>query len=247
MGVVKECGEVNQIITKSTQKPVGRADKPQSIGIKCHLCINKLEKRDLTIVDDSNQSIRLTLWGRQAMSFPGKQGTVVAIKNAKVGDFGGTFFLWKALWCYLTLMHLSGRSLSALSSSMLSIDPDIQECHQLSSWYASGGESAEFHSFAGSMGGGMGGGGGRKDVFKTVSQIKDENLGQGEKPDYFNLRGTVVYIRDENIAYPACPTEGCNKKLIEEGAQSWRCEKCQKTFERPNYRWVASFSDPILR
>ncbi|KAI9014187.1 putative RFA1 protein [Hyaloraphidium curvatum] len=202
IGVVKDCGEVQQIISKSTQRAI--------------------DKRDITIVDDSNQSIRLTLWGKQAMNFRGDNNPVIAVKSAKVGDFGG-------------------RSLSLYSTSTLTMDPDIPETHRLSSWFNGGGRTAEFHSFAGTMGGG-GGAGGRKDVFKTVAQVKDENLGHGDKPDYFNLNATIVFIRNENVAYPACPTETCNKKLNEEGPNNWRCEKCQKFFEAPNWRYIMSCS-----
>ncbi|KAI3649300.1 hypothetical protein MP228_005845, partial [Amoeboaphelidium protococcarum] len=37
--------------------------------------------------------------------------------------------------------------------------------------------------------------------------------------------------------------EGCNKKVISEGA-SWRCEKCRRTFDRCEYRYI--FNCPVL-
>jgi replication factor A1 len=162
----------------------------------------------------------MTLWGKQAMQFKSEGHPVIAVKNAKVGDFGG-------------------RSLSLYSTSTLAVDPDIPETFRLRSWYDTEGNDTQFGSFAGqTLPGGRGGdGGGRKDVTKTVAAIRDEQLGQGDgKPDYFNLKATVVFIRNENVAYPACPTDGCNKKVVEEGAGQWRCEKCQKTFLAPNYR-----------
>ena len=33
----------------------------------------------------------------------------------------------------------------------------------------------------------------------------------------------------------ACPTENCNKKLVDQGNGMWRCEKCNREF--PNYKW----------
>jgi replication factor A1 len=60
----------------------------------------------------------------------------------------------------------------------------------------------------------------------------------GEKPDYFWLRAMVVYIKQENLSYPACPTEKCNKKLILEGEDQWRCEKCDMVHSAPEYRCV---------
>ena len=33
----------------------------------------------------------------------------------------------------------------------------------------------------------------------------------------------------------ACPTDACNKKLVDQGNGLWRCEKCNREF--PNYKW----------
>jgi replication factor A1 len=51
---------------------------------------------------------------------------------------------------------------------------------------------------------------------KTVSAIKQENLGYGEKPDYLALKATINYIKhDSPPYYSACITENCNKKVSE--------------------------------
>jgi replication factor A1 len=76
----------------------------------------QITKRELTVVDRSNYSVRLTLWGRQAESYQANDQPVVAFKGAKVGDFGG-------------------RSLSMLSSSTMVMNPDIPEAHVLRGWF----------------------------------------------------------------------------------------------------------------
>ena len=48
-----------------------------------------MKKRELTIVDRSNASVRLTLWGRQAEKYDHSGEPIVAWKNVKVGEFGG--------------------------------------------------------------------------------------------------------------------------------------------------------------
>jgi replication factor A1 len=48
-----------------------------------------MTKRELTLVDESEQSVRLTLWGSTAESFSASEGSIVAFKGVKVGDFGG--------------------------------------------------------------------------------------------------------------------------------------------------------------
>lgn len=67
--MVKEVHELSNIISKATQKSI--------------------PKRDLTIVDDSNFSCRLTLWGKQAESFNAHDHPVIAFKSVRVGDYGG--------------------------------------------------------------------------------------------------------------------------------------------------------------
>jgi replication factor A1 len=52
-----------------------------------------LKKRNITIVDDSNTSVELTLWGKTAEEFepeaPGQAKHVVVIRKAKVSDWNG--------------------------------------------------------------------------------------------------------------------------------------------------------------
>jgi replication factor A1 len=66
-------------------------------------------------VDQSSQSVRLTLWGKQAESFTHDDAPVIAFKGVKVGDYGG-------------------RSLSMFSSATMSVNPDINEAHALRGW-----------------------------------------------------------------------------------------------------------------
>ncbi len=49
----------------------------------------KIPKRDLVVVDMSLYSVKLTLWGKQAESFDSSDDPIVAIKGAKVSDYGG--------------------------------------------------------------------------------------------------------------------------------------------------------------
>ena len=198
LGVIKEIGPVDSIISKTTQKP--------------------FDKRDITLVDDTGYSVRLTLWGKQATSFDATEESIVAFKDCKVSDF-------------------NGRSLSLLSSGSWSADPDIPEAHRLKGWYDSMGRTQSFltHKSMSSVGAATG----RKDDFKTVRQVKDENLGMGEQPDYFSLKGTIVAIKQDNFCYPSCLTDNppCNKKVTDMGDGTWRCEKCDVTHDRARYRY----------
>nr|CAH8848912.1 unnamed protein product [Trichobilharzia regenti] len=69
VGVVHECGEVQTITAKASQR--------------------ELRKRELGLVDSSNCLVRLTLWGEEAENFDGGNHPVVVVKAAKVSDFNG--------------------------------------------------------------------------------------------------------------------------------------------------------------
>ncbi|KAK5048237.1 hypothetical protein LTR84_005907 [Exophiala bonariae] len=199
IGVLKEIGETSQITSKTTSKPY--------------------DKRELTLVDNTGYSVRLTIWGKTAASFDVPPDSVVAFKGVKVSDFGG-------------------RSLSLLSSGSVSANPDMAEAHKLKGWYdEQGNTNFATHS---NLQGTISAGGSRRDPFKTIAQIKDEQLGMSENPDFFSLKASIQYIKQDTFCYPACLSEGCNKKVIQVDDGQWRCERCDKSHPKPEYRYIMS-------
>lgn len=202
IGVLKEVGETSQIVSKTTNKPY--------------------DKRDLTLVDNTGFSVRLTVWGATANNFNAVPESVVAFKGVKVSDFGG-------------------KSLSLLSSGSMTVDPDIEEGHRLKGWYDAQGRAENFTSHASlsnASSSTM-----RADRFKTIAQVREEQLGMSEQVDYFSLKATVIYIKqDSTWCYPACLSERCNKKVTELDPGQWRCEMCDKTHPRPEYRFIMPIS-----
>ena len=201
IGVLKEVADVTQITSKSTQKPY--------------------DKRELSLVDDTGYSVRLTIWGKTATAFDANPESIVSFKGAKVSDFGG-------------------RSLSLLSSGSMAIDPDIPEAHKLKGWYDSQGRTDTFASHSNMAS--TGAAGGRQDQTKTIGQVREENLGMSENPDYFSAKATIVYIKQDNFSYPACLTDGCNKKVTDMGDGTWRCEKCDINHPKPEHRYIMSLN-----
>lgn len=55
------------------------------------LNFRQVTKRELTLVDRSGFSVRLTLWGEQAKKYTATDQPVIAVKGVKVGDFGGAY------------------------------------------------------------------------------------------------------------------------------------------------------------
>jgi replication factor A1 len=174
-------------------------------------------KREISIVDSSNSWVRCTIWGKNAESWDIAPDTVIALKGVKVSDFGG-------------------RSLNMTFGSSMMVNPDIDEAYNLKGWYDGQGqrELSTYNSHAGLAT--LGGAQGRKNPEKTLQQIQEEHLGMNEDPDYFNCKATIVYIKHDNISYPACLSEGCNKKVLCMDDDSWRCEKCSITHPKPQYR-----------
>ena len=129
-------------------------------------------KRELTLGDNTGYSVRLTIWGNTAQSFDAAAESVIAFKGVKVSDFGG-------------------RSLSLLSSGTMNVDPDIDEAHKLKGWYDAQGRNETFQSHANTMGSAAATSGGKQDQSKTISQIRDENLGMSENADYFLLLSLI--------------------------------------------------------
>ena len=117
IGICKTADELSSVITKTSNR--------------------KLSKRDLHLVDRSGCEVRCTLWGAEAEGFDGNNFPVVAVKGARVSDFGG-------------------RSLSTLMSSLLILEPDIPEAHQLRGWFDNVGKNEQATSLSDQRGGGGG-------------------------------------------------------------------------------------------
>ena len=120
----------------------------------------------------------------------------------------------------------------------MTVNPDIDEAHKLKGWYDTQERNDTFTTHAS-----LGGGSTRNDKLKLISQVKDENLGMNEAPNYFGVRATVLYVKQDNATYPACSSKGCNKKVIEdESGSGWRCERCDKSHPKPQHRYIITLN-----
>nr|XP_003469585.2 replication protein A 70 kDa DNA-binding subunit [Cavia porcellus] len=178
----------------------------------------EVAKRNIYLMDTSGKVVTATLWGEDADKFDGSRQPVIAIKGARVSDFGG-------------------RSLSVLSSSTIIMNPDIPEAYKLRGWFDTEGQTLDGVSISDLKGGALGT---SNTNWKTLYEVKSENLGQGDKADYFSSVATVVYLRKENCMYQACPTQECNKKVIDQQNGLYRCEKCDREFPNFKYRMILS-------
>ncbi|CAJ2647016.1 unnamed protein product [Trifolium pratense] len=184
------------------------------------------QKRSLQLKDMSGRSVELTLWGNFCNSegqrlqnicdsgeFP-----ILSVKSARVNDF-------------------NGKSVGTITTSQLIVEPDFPEALTLKEWFDKEGRnvpsqsiSRESSSF------------GQSEVRKTVNQIKDENLGTKEKPDWISICANIAFIRGEPFCYTACPIKigdrQCNKKVTNNGDGKWRCDRCDQSFDDCDYRYL---------
>ncbi|PSN38056.1 Replication protein A 70 kDa DNA-binding subunit [Blattella germanica] len=202
IGVCKSTGDLQTLTARTTNR--------------------ELKKRELTIVDESNLAVGVTLWGQQAEDFDGSLQPVVAIKNGRINEYGG------------------GKTVSLISSSSFQINPDIKEAHRLRGWFDNVGVSQEQQSISARSTTGVGG----SSNWMSLKDAQDQ-LGCGDKPDYYSCVATIFILRSENSLYKACPTEECNKKVIDQNNGMFRCEKCNR--EYPNFKYrlllLASLGD----
>ncbi|KAF8476944.1 hypothetical protein BDZ91DRAFT_687929 [Kalaharituber pfeilii] len=179
------------------------------------------KKREIVIADTSEYAVKLALWEANAQNFDAPLESVIAFKGVKVSDFNGC-------------------SLSMTMSSSMTIEPDIDDAYKLKGWYDAQGRSETFKSHQALSG--IGHASGRPENFKNLEQVVQEKLGQGEVADYYSTKATIVYIKQDSFAYPACLSKECNKKVTQDGDDQWRCERCNVVHPRPQYRYIITIS-----
>ncbi|KAI0495982.1 hypothetical protein KFK09_022289 [Dendrobium nobile] len=185
------------------------------------------QRRVANLKDKSGMSVELTLWG----DFCNREGRQLqelldsgafpslAVKAGKVSDF-------------------SGKSVGTISASQLFISPETPEALSLREWFDKGGKNISSNSISRETMAGLP----LNEIRKNVSQIKDEGLGRGDKPDWVTLKATVSFVKTENFCYTACPLvigdRQCNKKVTKLNNGNWCCERCDREFEECEYRYL---------
>jgi replication factor A1 len=190
----------------------------------------EMMKCELVVEDDSMADVRLTLWGNAAESAATTYADcpVVAFKKAKLSDYGGR----------------------SLSGGNPALRPNIRETEQLQQWWAMNGNKTQSRSLSSA-----GGGGGGRDTFesrKEVCSIKQEHLGNNDKPDYLTFKATFNFIKREKAGgddgggcwYTACANSGEPCKNMYKATQTsdgnFHCDKCQQTYPNCVRRFIVS-------
>ncbi|RLN00544.1 replication protein A 70 kDa DNA-binding subunit C-like [Panicum miliaceum] len=167
------------------------------------------KKRTLQLKDMSGRSVEIIFWGKfcdaegqqlQLLS-DSDSNPILALKGGRISDF-------------------SGRSVVTISSTQLKVNPDVPVAERLKQWYMAGGKNAPCVSLSRDMSSIS-----RIYVQKTIAQIKDENLGRSDKPDFITVRAVISHVKADNFCYPACTLElngmRCYRKIKDHTATTY--------------------------
>ena len=156
IGVIKDVGEMQTTYSSRLEK--------------------EFQKRAITIVDKSLSQTILTLWESDALNFQALEKDVIAIKGAKVSDFGGV-------------------TLGSTQSSLIRINPDIPEYNALREWYESVGSTMATTSLTH-----LNPNGGTKETKSmTFGEMKKENFSNGEPKYYSNMAWITSFSKGKEI------------------------------------------------
>jgi replication factor A1 len=218
IAVIKQVGECMKMPSKKTGNDI----------LKC----------ELTLIDDSNTEISLTLWGNAAAKAKSlfSNQPIVAIRRALTSEFN------------------SKKSLrSNLNTGGIDINPFfLPNAKKLHSWWLSQSNAITTikprnlslhttqiqHSF---------------DTIaerSNITKIKEHSMEAKnvDKRDYFTIKGYCKFIsnnREGGAWYAACPNsdDPCRnlyKVTQSEDGSTWECKKCCKHYPKPVRRWILS-------
>jgi replication factor A1 len=119
----------------------------------------------------------------------------------------------------------------------MTVNPEHDDAYRLRGWYDDRGAQQAFQSHSNGFSSGASGGSFNRAEIRSLKDVKDSQLGMSDKVEFFSARATIMHIKADNVSYPACPTAGCSKKVIQLNDE-WRCEKCDRSFENPEHRYA---------
>eukprot|EP01126_Amoeba_proteus_P049315 TRINITY_DN5760_c0_g1_i1.p1 TRINITY_DN5760_c0_g1~~TRINITY_DN5760_c0_g1_i1.p1 ORF type:complete len:278 (+),score=39.21 TRINITY_DN5760_c0_g1_i1:653-1486(+) len=180
----------------------------------------------MQIVDSSQITMELTLWGEVAINFAGEATDIIAVKNARLGEYNGS------------------KNLSTISGTQCDINPNIELAHELYQWYIQNASSITTNSHNR-----MDAGFNDIGTFASLQAAVEQAQMDGDnKPVIKKIKATLIVIyHDERSAlyYKAAPDN--TNKVVENSAtdQPWYCPKLNKYYDTycPRYILSMTFAD----
>uniref|UniRef100_A0A1I7TVX4 Replication protein A subunit n=1 Tax=Caenorhabditis tropicalis TaxID=1561998 RepID=A0A1I7TVX4_9PELO len=171
-----------------------------------------LIKREMELIDESQASAKLTLWGEEATkaNLDEYLQKVVAFKGVIPKEFNG------------------GYSLSTGGGTRIISVPEIVGVAELYDWYTNTKPSVDFKMVSQTTG--------TSEAPRTIAALQEMQFGKdSDKGDYVSVKAMVTRINPANALYKGCATDNCQKKVIESDGE-YRCEKCNKSMNK--FKWL---------
>jgi len=195
-----------------------------------------VKKREIELKDQSNCSIRVTLWSQNAIENSPETlpiGTPLVLPGARVSDFGGKSLssnkIWKNYKCPATVAlvqwwnaggaHADANALTRIGGN---------------SW------PSMTYTWEQAVSSGVG---------TTLDPTADKNGPPKWKNDYFVLKATITHIphtSDRPPWYKGEPKEDSRYKVVERGDGKYVCERTNQEYDSYMPKWCLRFclSDP---
>ena len=191
----------------------------------------ELQRRDLTLLDDTKRTVTCTLWNslavEQGESLRNAVAPIVAIRGVRVSDYNGV-------------------SVSTLARSELVLEPasaDIGEkAAALRAWYDSEGASADVVAAGEGLASARKSGDGAGRMERTdFNALQPALVPPATEPPAIGILGhsTIVLIKpDQAMYYASNPEEGNNKKVVPTAEGKWEDPASGKVYDECQYRYI---------
>ena len=210
-----------------------------------------LDRREITIADDTATTLQVTLWGEKA-----KHESTIFEGNPVVGFKGVVVKEWNG-----------GRSGSLSEGGSLIFKPTFPEAQKCQQWWSQGGSTQTLTALS-QTGGGANGARSLNASPSTLADLRRAAEGLADQPAYYNIICRLAFVQTQKMGEPqrlyyfACqePRESngfpCNRRVDSSGYCSG-CNRVGKVAPRLNIRcrfvdsldsvWVTTFHEGAQR
>ena len=200
---------------------------------------SEIQKRELTLCDESSSTVQLTLWNalatEQGEKLKEMTNPVIIVRSVRVTEYDGVSLgtLGKS---EMQIFELDEAAKASVEEGEVP-----EKAIETAKWFKENGENATFKTAAEGAGLSVQQRGGKLAPLErqTLVDFQPEEIpSASDKPKMCIVpRASVLTIREGTMWYCATPEEGNNAKVEEENGQ-WYCAKNQKTYATCKRRFI---------
>lgn len=200
---------------------------------------SEIQKRELTLCDESSSTVQLTLWNalatEQGEKLKEMTNPVIIVRSVRVTEYEGVSLgtLGKS---EMQIFELDEAAKASVEEGEVP-----EKAIETAKWFKENGENATFKTAAEGAGLSVQQRGGKLAPLErqTLVDFQPEEIpSASDKPKMCIVpRASILTIRDGTMWYCATPEEGNNAKVEEENGQ-WYCAKNQKTYATCKRRYI---------